>query len=60
LVDVLYGLFPNVPAPEFAAPRAGDIYRSVGSPQKAVDVMGFKIQVSLQDGLKETVEWMRG
>jgi UDP-glucose 4-epimerase len=60
LVDVLYGLFPNVPAPEFAAPRAGDIYRSVGSPQKAVDVMGFKVQVSLQDGLKETVEWMRG
>ena len=39
---------------------AGDLYRSVGSPQKALDVMGFKAQVSLTDGLKEVVEWMRG
>lgn len=59
LIEVLYDLFPNAPAPEFAAPRAGDIYRSVGSPQKALDVMGFKAQVSLEDGLKEVVEWMR-
>jgi len=60
LLDVLYALFPDAPKPEFAAPRAGDIYRSVGNPQKALDVMGFKTQVSLADGLKETVEWMRG
>ena len=59
LIEVLYDLFPNAPAPEFAAPRAGDIYRSVGSPQKALDVMGFKAQVSLEDGLKEVIEWMR-
>ena len=60
LLDVLYRLFPDAPKPEFAAPRAGDIYRSVGSPQKAKDVMGFQTQVSLAEGLKETVEWMRG
>jgi len=60
LLEVLYDVFPNAPAPEFAAPRAGDIYRSVGSSQKALDVMGFKVQVSLDEGLKETVEWMRG
>jgi UDP-glucose 4-epimerase len=60
LLEELYELFPNAPQTEFAAPRAGDIYRSVGSPQKALDVMGFKAQVSLEDGLKETVEWMRG
>ncbi|MFT3893348.1 MAG: SDR family NAD(P)-dependent oxidoreductase [Anaerolineales bacterium] len=59
LLEVLLDLFPNPSAPEFAAPRAGDIYRSVGSPQKASDVMGFRAQVSLADGLKETVEWMR-
>ncbi len=59
LLEVLFDLFPNAPAPEFAAPRAGDIYRSVGSPQKALDVMGFKAQVSLDDGLKEVVEWMK-
>jgi nucleoside-diphosphate-sugar epimerase len=60
LLDVLYEMFPNAPRHEFAAPRAGDLYRSVGSPQKALDVMGFKAQVSLEDGLKEVVEWMRG
>jgi len=59
LLDVLYEMFPNAPKHEFAPPRAGDLYRSVGSPQKAADVMGFKAQVSLADGLKEVVEWMR-
>ena len=59
LLDVLYELLPNAPKPQFAAPRAGDIYRSVGSPQKAAQVMGFRAQVSLVDGLQETVNWMR-
>jgi len=59
LLDVLYQLFPNAPGPEFAAPRAGDIYRSVGSPQKALDIINFRAQVSLEDGLRETVDWMR-
>ena len=59
LLEVLYDLFPNAPQAEFAAPRAGDIYRSVGSPQKALDVMGYQAQVSLEEGLKETVDWMR-
>lgn len=60
LLDVMYELLPNAPKHEFAAPRAGDIYRSVGSPQKAAEVMGFRAQVSLVDGLHETVDWMRG
>lgn len=59
LLDVMYELLPNAPKPEFAAPRPGDIYRSLGSPQKAADVMGFHAQVSLVDGLKETIDWMR-
>ena len=59
LLDVMYELFPGAPEPEFVAPRAGDIYRSVGSPRKAADVMGFRAEVSLVDGLKETIDWMR-
>jgi UDP-glucose 4-epimerase len=59
LLDVMYELLPNVPTHEFAAPRAGDIYRSVGSPQKAADVMGFRAEVSLADGLEEVIDWMR-
>jgi UDP-glucose 4-epimerase len=59
LLDVMYELIPDAPPPEFVAPRPGDIYRSVGSPQKARDLLGFHAEVSLVDGLKETIDWMR-
>ena len=59
LLDVMHELVPNAPPPQFTAPRAGDIYRSLGSPKKATDVLGFEAQVSLTDGLKETVDWMQ-
>jgi UDP-glucose 4-epimerase len=59
LLDIMYELVPNAPPPKFAPSRAGDIYRSVGSPKKAADVMGFRAEVSLVDGLKETIDWMR-
>lgn len=59
LLDVMYELVPNAPKAEFAPPRPGDVYRSVGSPQKAADEIGFVAQVSLVDGLKETIDWMR-
>ncbi len=59
LLDVLNGIFPHAPKPEFASPRAGDIYRSVGSPQKARTLLGFEARTSLRAGLQETVESMR-
>lgn len=59
LLDVMYELLPNAPSHQFATPRAGDIYRSVGSPQKAASLMGFRAQVPLVDGLKEVIDWMR-
>jgi UDP-glucose 4-epimerase len=58
LLDVLFKLFPNSPKPVFAQPRAGDIYKSLGSPESAEKIIGFKAQTSLADGLKETVNWM--
>jgi len=58
LLDVLYKLFPPAPKHAFAPSRAGDIYKSLGSPALAEKVIGFKAQTSLADGLKETVEWM--
>lgn len=59
LLDIMYELVPNGPKAEFAPSRPGDVYRSVGSPQKAADEIGFVAQVSLVDGLKETIDWMR-
>jgi UDP-glucose 4-epimerase len=60
LVDILYGIFPDAPMHIHAEPRAGDIYRSIGSPKKAMDILEFRPQVTLAEGVKETVEAMRG
>jgi UDP-glucose 4-epimerase len=57
LLDVLYKFFPNSPPPAFSEPRKGDIYKSLGSPEKAGKVIGFIAGKSLNDGLRETLEW---
>jgi len=59
LLEVLYDLFPKVLQAEFANPRAGDIYRSIGNPDFTAKTIGFQAEVPLESGLKETVEWMR-
>jgi UDP-glucose 4-epimerase len=47
-------------APEFAPPRAGELQRSVLDPELAADELGFRAEVSLEDGLRATWEWIRG
>jgi UDP-glucose 4-epimerase len=59
LLDILYEIFPNAPQHVHTEPRAGDIYRSIGTPRKAMDILGFKPNVSLADGVYEAVEEMR-
>lgn len=59
LLDILYEIFPNAPKHVHAEPRAGDIYRSIGTPKKIMDTLGFKPQVTLADGVKEAVEEMK-
>lgn len=59
LLDILYEIFPNAPKHIHAEPRAGDIYRSIGTPKKAMDMIGFNPNVTLAEGLKEAVEVMR-
>jgi nucleoside-diphosphate-sugar epimerase len=59
LLDILYGIFPDAPMHIHAEPRAGDIYRSIGTPTKAMETLGFKPQVTLAEGVKEAVEEMR-
>lgn len=59
LVDTLSHIIPDAPAPEFGPPRPGDIYRSLGDPSRAEKVLKFKPEVSLLEGLTQTVEWMR-
>jgi UDP-glucose 4-epimerase len=59
LIETLMDLFPSAPAPVFEPVRAGDIYRSVGNPAKAAELLGFRTQTSLADGLKTVVDWMQ-
>lgn len=60
LLDILCELFPNAPKHVHAETRAGDIYRSIGTPKKIKDTLGFDPKVTLAEGLKEAVEEMRG
>lgn len=59
LVESLKDVFPDAPEHVFGPPRAGDIYRSVGSAQKAKDTFGFEAQAALMDGMRATAEWMK-
>ena len=59
LVESLADVFPDAPKPVFGPPRAGDIYRSVGSAEKAKNTFGFEAQTDLMDGMKATAEWMK-
>ncbi|WP_033171366.1 NAD-dependent epimerase/dehydratase family protein [Selenomonas sp. ND2010] len=43
--------------PKFGPGREGDIYRSILSNEKAMRGLGWKPEVSLQDGLKRTMEF---
>lgn len=55
LLDVLRSILPNAPEPEFAETRIGDMPRSVGSPKLAEELLGFKAQTALDQGLKRCV-----
>jgi len=44
-------------APRYAPPRAGDIIASVASVDTAESLLGFKTEVSLEDGLERTFRW---
>lgn len=40
-------------------PRIGDIQESIGSIEKAQRVLGFEPKVSLEEGLKRTMDWYK-
>ncbi len=59
LVESLAAVFPDAPEPVFGPARAGDIYRSVGSANKAKETFGFEAKTALMDGMRLAAEWMK-
>jgi UDP-glucose 4-epimerase len=61
LLDILaaLGRILGVDAtPQFTAPRAGDVYRSLGDGSAARRDLDFRCEVPFEDGLRRTVEWL--
>lgn len=59
LMEEMSEVSPVQPEVRFEAPRPGDIYRSLGNPEKAAALLGFRSRTSLANGLAQTVEWMK-
>ena len=59
LLEEMSELLPANPKVKYGPARSGDIYRSVGLPEKAVKELGFKAEISMADGLRQTIEWMK-
>lgn len=60
LIENLSAIYNRKIQPDFQQARPGDIYRSLGDPNKAKDVLGFSPDTSIVNGLDETAAWMRG
>lgn len=58
ILEVLSEFFPNAKDPEYEPTRPGDIYRSVGDPSLAGEMLNFASEVSLSEGLREVVASM--
>ena len=59
LLEELSEISPRSPEVHFEAVRPGDVYRSLGNPDKAAVILGFRAGTSLANGLAQTVDWMK-
>lgn len=48
-----------VKAPIHGLPKPGEVYKISLSAKKAEDILGWREEFSLEEGLRETVEWFR-
>lgn len=60
LQGLLAGFIGYDVEPEYAPKREGDIYDSYADVSKALNLLNFKADISIEDGLKKTLEWQRG
>ena len=59
LAGILQGFYPETPAVQFGAPRAGDVRFSQADITKAQQALGYRPEIDVEEGLRRTVEWFR-
>jgi UDP-glucose 4-epimerase len=59
LASFLHRILPQAPEPRHAEPRDGEVYHSVAAIERAVQALGYRPEIALEDGLDSTVEWFR-
>lgn len=60
IFKALCGLTGYSGEPAYAAPRAGDVRHSLADIGLAQELLGYRPEVSVPEGLRRTVEWYRG
>ena len=56
LIDILKDAYPEVPAPQFAEDRAGDIKHSLGKPDAARESLSFEANTPFRDGIRALLD----
>ena len=59
LVEILQRFFPETPDPVFAPPRQGDLRFSQADISRAIEALGYRPEVAVEEGLGITVKWFR-
>ncbi|MCP8307176.1 MAG: NAD-dependent epimerase/dehydratase family protein [archaeon] len=59
LANMIIRLTDSKSQKKYLPPRKGDIMRFVGSYKKAKDILNWEPLISLEEGLKKEIEWMR-
>ena len=59
LLEVLSDIYNTEIEPVFETHRVGDIFRSLGDPSLAREILGFYSPTSIKNGLHITADWMQ-
>ncbi len=59
LVDILHRFFPEAKEPKYGPAREGDIRFSQADITRATEALGYRPEITVEDGLRRTVEWFR-
>ncbi len=59
LIETITKLIPGTPEPVFDDPRPGDIRFSDADTHKVHQALGYRPEIVLEEGLKNTIEWYK-